>query len=152
MNKPLKHCPFCGKTDEVELSTSSEWGETRYYVGCNQCGLMTASFETEKEAQEFWDTRGEGVEYFTDEQLRQIGIEAITAIKASIYNANGDLSMDEVRENFVLDIVNLTGEWEGFPNNHHAIKRMREFLYGQADLVGRHVAGVLEKIKEQDND
>lgn len=85
----------------------------------------------------------------TDEQIRELGIEIVTAMKADMWNSENEYTMEEIKEYFVLDVVNLTGEWSGIMDYEHGpqiIAKQQERLYEQADFVAKHTIESLNKI------
>lgn len=69
----LKPCPFCGNKAEIHYTSSQSFATTKFFVGCNVCGVETPRIaRTRKEAIITWNRRP-ALENkpLTLEQLRQ---------------------------------------------------------------------------------
>ena len=52
----LKRCPFCGSMN-INIIKRKCYTYVYYKIGCNECAINTASYETEQEAINFWNKR-----------------------------------------------------------------------------------------------
>lgn len=54
----LKPCPFCGNKAEIHYTSSQSFATTKFFVGCNVCGVETPRIaRTRKEAIITWNRR-----------------------------------------------------------------------------------------------
>lgn len=95
----LKHCPFCGKTESVRLTTTHEaWDDEGIYQDCavvvcdassaaklGGCGASSSCHETEAEAIAAWNRRAApesaGAWISVDEALPDSEVSVLIAMK-----------------------------------------------------------------------